>query len=144
MEKFSVDGRTIDRLPIEWYETSKRIIRKRTGGGREVALRFLQESPALTEGDVLYADDQVVIVVDIVPCEVLVIGITGMHAVAAVCYETGNRHLPLYLEDEELLVPFDAPIHRWLVAGGYAVRRETRKLLQPLQSTVVAHRHRYD
>lgn len=138
---FVIEGREIDRLGVEWYETGKRVMRKLTRDGREVALRFLRESPSLAEGDVLYADESVMIVVEIVPCSVLVIPMVSLSAVASVCYEIGNRHLPLFLEDGVLLAPFEEPLYRWLVAAGYDVSTAERKLLYPLRSTVAAHGH---
>ncbi len=136
-----VNGRTIDRLQVEWYETGKRIMRKHTREGREVTLRFLKESPSLAEGDVLYTDERLMIVVDILPCETMVIRMDSLEAVASACYEIGNRHLPLYIDDGVLLAPFEEPLYRWLTAGGYPVSREERKLLYPLQSTVAGHAH---
>jgi urease accessory protein len=141
IDSFAIAGRSIDLLPVEWYETGKRIMRRSTKQGRELALKFLQESPALMEGDILYADEQVVIAVEILSCETLVIRASDPQDIAAICYEIGNRHLPLYVEGGELLVPFEEPIYRWLLASGYAVSKEDRKLLYPLRSTVAAHAH---
>ena len=138
---FTVEGRRIDPLEVEWYETGKRIMRKHTRGGLEVSLRFLRESPELAEGDVLYADGWVVVVVEIMPCAVLVIPMESVFVVAAVCYETGNRHLPLYMEEGVLLAPFDEPLYRWLLRREYAVSKQERKLLYPLRSTAETHRH---
>jgi len=141
IESFERRGRLIDVLDLEWYETGKRIMRKQTRTGREVAMRFLRESPSLMEGDVLYADECTMIVVEIIPCEVLVIPMGSVKAVASVCYETGNRHLPLFCEGDELLMPFDEPLYRWLEAGGFGVVQDRRKLLFPLRSTVAGHVH---
>ncbi|MBS1664078.1 MAG: urease accessory protein UreE [Bacteroidetes bacterium] len=148
---FLLGGREIDLLSVEWYETGKRIMRKVTRGGREVALRFLKEGPSLSEGDVLYADEGVVIVVEVLPCEVMVIRMESLASVASVCYEIGNRHLPLFVGEGGsarvgktagvLLAPFEEPLYRWLVAAGYEVSREERKLLYPLRSTVAGHVH---
>lgn len=141
LSTFPVDGRTIDPLEIEWFETGKRIMRKHTRGGRELALRFLRESPALTEGDVLYADNETIIAIELLVCEVIAIRMTTLEIVAAVCYEIGNRHLPLYIDADSLLVPFEEPLYRWLKAAGYGVEIEVRKLLYPLRSTVAGHAH---
>jgi urease accessory protein len=138
---FAINDRMIDPVEVEWYETGKRILRKTTRGGREVVLKFLRESPALGEGDVLYEDGECLIVVDILPCAVLVIRPAGLYEVASVCYEIGNKHLPLFFEKEELLAPYEAPLYRSLLAGGYDVRQEERKLLYPLKTTVAAHAH---
>ncbi len=60
---------------------------------------------------------------------------------ASVCYEIGNKHLPLFYESDELLVPYEDPLFRLLAAGGFNPVREKRKLLQPLKTTVAAHGH---
>jgi urease accessory protein len=138
---FDIRGRVVDWLEVEWYETGKRVLRRRTRGGRELALKFLRESPSLTQGDVLYADESVVILVELLACPVLVIPMGTLVEVASICYETGNRHLPLYIEDGVLLAPLDEPLFRWLVASGFTVGREERKLLYPLRSTVSPHSH---
>ena len=138
---FAIEGREIDVLRLEWYEMGKRVMRKHSVGGRDVALRFLNESPALMEGDLLYVDERVVIVVEIVPCDVMVIPMGSLSAVAAICYEIGNRHLPLFIDEGVLLAPFEEPLYRWLVGSGFEVSREERKLLYPLRSTVAGHEH---
>jgi urease accessory protein len=106
---------------------------------------FSERKPALTEGDVLYADDQTIIVVEILPCDAMVIPMVipmgTLQSVAAACYEIGNRHLPLFIGDSELLAPFEEPLFRWLTANNYAPAREERKLIHPLRSTVSAHAH---
>lgn len=131
--------KTIDRLQLEWYETRKRILRKQTVGSIEVSLKFLNENPELTEGDILYEDDKMIIAISVLPCECIVIKPINMFEMASVCYEIGNKHLPLFYEDESLLVPFDAPLMRLLSAQGYGVKKEERKLLQPLKTTVAPH-----
>lgn len=141
IQSFAVNDRVIDRVGLEWYEAAKRILRKRTQAGKEIALKFLRESPALTQGDVLYEDERELIVVDILSCEAIVIRPVSLYEVASVCYEIGNKHLPLFFEKEELLAPYEAPLFRHLVAGGYDTSREERKLLYPLITTVSAHAH---
>ncbi|QHV94203.1 urease accessory protein UreE [Spirosoma endbachense] len=133
--------RTIDWLPLEWFETSKRIMRKRTQSGQEIALKFLAENPQLTQGDVLYEDAQTLIVVEVLPCDVLVIRPKSMYEMASVCYEIGNKHLPLFFDDNTLLAPYDAPLFRLLTALGYVVEQQQRKLVQPLKTTISPHGH---
>ncbi|MCF0074121.1 urease accessory protein UreE [Dyadobacter sp. CY261] len=128
-----------DWLDLEWFETRKRIMHKKTSGGVAVAMKFLAESPEITEGDVLFADAERLVVARILPCDCIVVRPGSLFETASLCYEIGNKHLPLFFEDDALLVPFDAPLHRLLVAQGYAVLREERKLLQPLKTTVSPH-----
>lgn len=141
LRDFPIDGRIIDPLRIEWFETSKRISRKRTVGGREVSMRFLGQDPALEQGDVLYADESVVIAVDIQSCVVIRIRPSGWQQLAAVCYEIGNKHLPLYVDGEALLTPFDAPLLKQLQSMGYDCSQEEARLQTALRTSVAAHAH---
>ena len=141
LSSFADEGRAIDRLPLEWFECSKRILHKKTGSGREVILKLLNETQVLQQDDVLYADDDTAIVVEVLACDVVVIKPASMYEMAMICYEIGNKHLPLFYESETLLVPYDAPTHRLLQASGYHVEVQKRKLLKQLKTTVSPHSH---
>jgi urease accessory protein len=136
-----LNNRSIDWLQLEWFETSKRILRKQTRSGNDIALKFLDKNPALTQGDVLYEDETIILAIDILPCEVLVIQPANLFEMASVCYEIGNKHLSLFYEKDELLVPFEMPLFRLLSAQGYAIKQDKRKLLHPLKTTVAPHAH---
>lgn len=135
----NIDNKVIDWLPLQWFETNKRILRKKTLSGKEVALKFLNESATLTQGDILWQDEQTIIAIEVLPCDCLVIQPKNMFEMASVCYEIGNKHLSLFYENDELLVPFESPLQRLLMAQGYEVKTEKRKLLQPLKTTVAPH-----
>jgi urease accessory protein len=141
IHSINLNNRHIDWLRLEWYETSKRVLRKRTQSGKEIILKFLNENPAFTQSDVLHEDATTIIAIDIIPCEVLVILPVSMFEMASVCYEIGNKHLPLFFENNEVLVPFEMPLYRLLSAQGYAVKQDKRKLLYPLKTTVAPHSH---
>lgn len=141
LDNFSAEGRNLERLPLEWWECSKRILHKRTTAGREVTLKFLREAQVLQQDDVLYADNLVLIAVDILDCDALVLKPSTMYEMAFAGYEIGNKHLPLFYEDGRLLLPFDAPTHKLLQAAGLTVSVEKRKLSNPLRTTVSPHAH---
>jgi urease accessory protein len=141
LETIDVSTKTIDYLDLEWYETRKRIMHKRTRSGIEVAIKFLAGNQNLTQGDILYSDEKSVIVVDIQACDTIIIRPKNMFEMASVCYEIGNKHLPLFYEDDAVLVAFEAPLFRLLSASGYDVAQGKRKLANPLKTTVAAHEH---
>jgi len=141
IESVDVANRAIDWLPLEWFEAKKRIMHKRSQAGVEVAIRFLGGGQNLTQGDILFADTQTIIAVDILPCEVAIIRPKNMFEMASVCYEIGNKHLPLFYENDEVLVAFEAPLFRLLAASGYEVEQGYRRLINPLKTTVAAHGH---
>ena len=139
INNYSINTKTIDFIELHWFETNKRIQRKFTKSGVEISLKFLNENPVLTEGDILFEDEKTVIVITVLPCECLVIAPTNMFEMASVCYEIGNKHLPLFFENDELLVPFEMPLYKLLIAQEYIVKQEQRKLLQSLKTTVAPH-----
>jgi urease accessory protein len=141
LQSFEINNRSVDFVEIEWYEANKRILHKRSKSGKQFVLKFLNEAQALTEGDVLWQDETNVVVVEIKACEAIVIRPASMYQMASVCYEIGNKHLPLFYNNDEVLVPFEAPLFRLLSVAGYEPIKETRKLVNQLKTTVLPHGH---
>jgi urease accessory protein len=136
-----IGQRQTDLLQMEWYETSRRIQRRRSAAGREIALRLLKQGQTLQQGDVVYMDDTTAIVVDILPCEAIVVTPASMLEMGTICYEIGNKHLPIFIQDNEVLIPMEEPLFRWLEAGGYKPVKAMRKLVNMLRSNVAPHNH---
>ncbi len=139
ISSISIDNYDIDTLVIEWYEAKKRILHKQTKHSKEVAIKFLNENPNLKDGDILWQDENTIIAVEINPCECMVIKVGDILTASSVCYEIGNRHLPLFYEADELLVPYEVPLHNLLQASGYTIKVEKRKLNNALNTTVLPH-----
>ena len=136
---FPFKGKCIDYLLLDWYETNKRILHKKTMSGKEISMKFLNESPQLGVGDVIYEDEESIIVIDVKEADVIVVRPLNMQEMAAICYEIGNKHLPLFYQDEEILVAFENPLFKFLQASGYKVEKTKRKLTDPLKTTVSPH-----
>ncbi len=136
---YFVGDRIIDTLELEWYEANKRILHKKTNAGTSVTMKFLKENQQLTEGDILSDDGAIIIVVEILPCDAIVLKPRTALEIASICYEIGNKHLPLFYFEEELLVAFENPLFNLLLSSGYDVKHEMRKLISPLKTTVAAH-----
>jgi urease accessory protein len=139
LSQLSTEGRVVDTIDLHWYETGKRLMHKTSTMGTAVTLKFLNEKPAFADGDVLYADSNTIITVCILPCRCIVIAPASNNELAALCYEIGNRHLPLFYNGHELLVPMDEPLYRLLQMQGYQAHATTKKLEQPLKTTVMPH-----
>jgi len=139
INEIDAGNRNIEYLLMEWHETTKRIFRKKTESGLEIAAKFLGAEHRLQQGDVLLADEQRLVVVDIIPCDCLVIHFADALQLASICYEIGNKHLPLFMQDGMLLTPADKPLMRLLKAQGYEVEESNRQLLHPLKTTVAPH-----
>lgn len=137
----SIEGLEVDLLEIEWFETTKRIQRKRTNSGAEIVIKFLQEGQRLNQDDILYQDDKKVIIVNIKPCEAIVMTPLSLLEMGTICYEIGNKHLPLFIQNDQIMMPFEMPMFRWLEASGYKPEKQEIKLLYLLKSNVAPHGH---
>lgn len=133
----SIAGCDIDAVNIEWHETNRRILHKFTNSGIQVTLKFLRESPDLKDGDILWRGENKIFVVEIIPCECIVINPRNLLEASGISYEIGNRHQPLFYEGNELLVPYDVPLYNLLQASGYELKVEKRKLRNAFKTTVL-------
>lgn len=136
-----ISQRTVDLLPLEWFETTKRIQRKKSQSGREIAIRFLKEGQRLQQGDILLLDATHAVVVDIIPSDAIVVSPRSLLEMGSVCYEIGNKHLPLFIQNDQVLMPFEEPIYRWLLASGYATEKQHIRLTNLLNANVHPHSH---
>ncbi|QNK64030.1 urease accessory protein UreE [Pedobacter sp. PAMC26386] len=138
---YEITGLKIDLLELEWYETTKRIQRKKTKSGMEIAIRFVREGQRLRQDDILYIDTEKVVLIDIIPCETIVLCPETLLEMGTVCYEIGNKHMPLFIQDNKVMMPFEMPMFRWLEASGYRPEKQVVKLFHLLKSNVEPHGH---
>lgn len=127
-------GAEQDSLWLEWYETERRILRKTTENGRDISLRLFKEGQRLAHGDVVFADEKLLVRIAVRPCDVIVMSPKTLPGMARACYEIGNKHAPLFLEGEELLMPYDRPMFLWLEAAGFEPKQDRRRLSGALRA----------
>lgn len=130
LEDFS--NKTIEYIDIEWYNSCKKIDRLKTRSGREIGIRLDEHtaSHGLKQGDVLAIVEDTIIVVDIIPCECLVVDLEDIHKLPKFCYEIGNRHAPFFYGNShhQFVTPYDKPIQLMVKKLGIDVRVETMKI----------------
>lgn len=137
----SLEKKEVDLLQVEWFEVAKRVQRRHTQAGREVSIKFLKEGQRLRQDDILFISEDYAVVVDILPCDAIIVHPHSLTEMGRVCYEIGNKHLPMFIENGEVLLPFEEPIYRWLTSGFDSVRKENIKLLNMLNANVAPHGH---
>lgn len=119
-------SRCIDFLELEWFDTTKRVIREYSVGGREIGFKNFS-SEGLLEGDVLYADDDVCIVVKILPCSCIVFKPRSLKEMAIVCFEIGNKHVPVFINsNNEIITALESPLFNQLSRAGFDPQVENR------------------
>lgn len=137
---FSVLGKFIDEVSIEWYEVNKRILKKESKNGKEIGIK-LEKTGKLQEGDILFMDEKEVIVLSILPCEVISIVPDTMEAMGRICYEIGNKHIPVFFHNDKVLVAFDDPLMKLLDKLGYNPQKSIGKLVNGLGQNAHSHGH---
>ncbi|WP_194776194.1 urease accessory protein UreE [Pararhodonellum marinum] len=133
-----VSGKRLDFLDLEWFEAGRTIIRKHTRNGVEVGIK--KDLNPLEEGDVIYLNEETVILISIRPTLCIVFRPRTIREMAVVCYEIGNKHIPIYINEEsEVIVAFEHPLYHLLERFGYKPKREERKILKTSQLGSVNH-----
>lgn len=122
----------VDYLDIEWYNSCKKIDRLKTHSGVEVGIRLSDTaiSKGFRQDDVVFCEDNSVIVINILPCKALVMTVTDIHILPKFCYEIGNRHAPFFYGENhhEFVTPYDKPIQVMLEKIGVNVEVKDVKI----------------
>ena len=129
---FNINNRKIDYVILEWHETNKRILHKKTLGGLDVVMEFEKENPSLSEGDIIYEDDFKVIAIELKDCETIVLRPKSMLEMGRICNEIGESHQQAFYQSDEILIAFEDSLFRSFSAAGYDISVENRKLVTPL------------
>lgn len=132
LSEAAYNNKTVDYVDFAWYEAFKRLHRKVSRAGRELALR-LDDSillKGLRQDDVLAVETDTVVAVNLLPCPVLVITVKDQPEMANVCYEIGNKHAPLFYGEgrEEFVTPYDKTIETLMHKLHIATRTAQTKL----------------
>jgi len=139
----SPESRSVDLLDVDWFDTGKTTLRKRTRAGQEVGIR--KNTIPLEDGDILYMDAERVIAVNILPCECIVFKPRNFREMGTICFEIGNKHIPIFINEEnEVSVEFERPLYALLERYGYQPRKEVRKLLKTHALVVRRHENKYN
>ena len=130
-------------LDVDWFDTGKTTLRKRTRAGQEVGIR--KNTIPLEDGDILYMDAERVIAVNILPCECIVFKPHNFREMGTICFEIGNKHIPIFINEEnEVSVEFERPLYALLEKYGYQPQKEVRKLLKTHALVVRRHENKYN
>lgn len=121
-------NREIDFLSLQWYEVNRTVIKRKTEGGRDVSLSRSSETP-IHDGEIVYKEDGVIVKARIEPCICIVLHADDMTIIGSFCFDVGNRHLPIFLIDDKIVVSYDGRLFQAL-SGKYGdkVQMETKVL----------------
>ncbi len=103
-------------VTVEWFERDKKILRKTTSSGEEIGIRTEE---TLNQDDIIFEDESRIIYIDIAPCDLISISISSLKEMGRVCFELGNRHLSLSVDDHTVKCPYDEPTLEYLKRLGF-------------------------
>lgn len=133
-----VEKRHKEKVFLESSDLVKRIQRVKTDHGRELGIR-LKEPRDLLAGDVLFMDEQNMIIVDVLSDDLLAIQPRSIYEMGTIAHQLGNRHLPAQFENDEMLVQYDYLVEELLQELGIPYKREDRKVKQAFRH--IGHSH---
>jgi urease accessory protein len=125
-----------DMVTLDWEGRRRSRQRVVTGRWLEMALAF-PTGTLLNPGDLLYVDAWRYVVVEAALEEVIVISPRDGQENALLAYEIGNRHMPLSIGEDVLLVPYDQLLEALLRKQGVPHRRD----LAPFEPARKGHSH---
>ncbi|MDF2985191.1 MAG: Urease accessory protein UreF [Eubacterium sp.] len=144
-ETMDLAGFDIDCVEVEWYEVSKKILHKISRKGIDVGIKLNIDRP-LKHGDILSIEGNTALLVEIPECECIALKPETTVMMGKACYEIGNRHSPLFYQEERLLIPYDSPLLAALQKCGFEAYKCSARLISPLggQSSGHSHSHSHD
>lgn len=130
----SVDetNKKVDWLEVEWEELNKRILKKTTLDGVEIGIS-LEKGNTLSPGDILYSDDDKIIVVRTVLEEVFIITPHDMQEMGKVAFELGNRHTQCIIRDGKIYLRYDHTLEALLNEVGAKYERAQHRFQEPFK-----------
>jgi urease accessory protein len=136
---YAVDGRLVERISIASDDLAKRVLRL-AGATHDVGVR-LSADTHVRDGDVVFADAERVIALAVQPDDVLVCRPGSIARASAVAHALGNRHLPIQLDGDAIVIRADRLVEELLDDLGAPFDRESRTLAQPFRHANAPHAH---
>ncbi|NGP58888.1 urease accessory protein UreE [Paenibacillus thiaminolyticus] len=131
-------GRHMEKVFMASEDMLKTIQRVTTDHGNEIGIRLAQRTE-LKDGDILYMDDNNMIVIEVMPDDVLIIQPRSIREMGEIAHKLGNRHLPAQFEGDAMVVQYDYLVEEQLMQDGIPFARENKKMKQAFRH--VGHKH---
>ncbi|HWQ41636.1 MAG TPA: urease accessory protein UreE [Desulfosporosinus sp.] len=107
---------TIEQLFLAWDELQKRILRKTTDVGRDIGIQL--ESGHLHPGDILYREENHLIVVRVREEAILVVPVRNIREMGLAAHAIGNMHAPIELKSDAVITPYNPVLQEQLAKQG--------------------------
>ena len=139
LETVTVGARRLERIAVASDDCAKRVLRFETSVG-PIGLRFDGER-RLRDGDVVHADAELVIAVAVEADDVLIGRPPTIAAALVIAHALGNRHLPMQVDGDAIVVRFDPLLAALFAEHGVPVTREALVRPRPFRHAYAPHGH---
>jgi urease accessory protein len=136
---FAVGTRTVERPPLASSAMSRRLLRLPSSIG-DLGVVF-ENAERIRDGDVLVADDDRVIAVQIVPDDVLIAYPESIAQAVETAHALGNRHVPVIREGDAIVIGHAPALEALLKTIGVKYERVARILERPFVYAHAPHTH---
>ena len=110
------DGKLNVPIAFDWFETDKKRMRRVAEDGTEFGIMV---GKTIKDGDVLAETEDKRYFARIKTAQLIEIPVDSMKEMGRLCFELGNRHLSLKVENDRVLVPYDHPTMEYTKKIGY-------------------------
>lgn len=139
LDTFPVGTRTLERLPLASSAMARRLLRLPSSIG-DLGITF-EDAERIRDGDVLVADAERVIAVQIVPDDVLIAHPDSIAQAVETAHALGNRHVPVIRDGDGILIGYAPALEELLKTIGVRYERVARILERPFAYAHAPHSH---
>jgi urease accessory protein len=139
LRDFPLEGREIERVPVASDAMTRRLLRLSSSLG-DLGIVFA-DGERLRDGDVLVAEPERVIAIELLPDDVLVAYPHGIGEALELGHALGNRHIPMLHEGDAVIVGYAAPLQELCERLGVRCERTRRVLERPFVHAAAPHVH---
>lgn len=138
-ERTKASELSVEKIFISLDESLKKILRLKSEQGNEFGLRLEKHSPNLQDGDIIFEDEKRVVILCIKPQKVIKIMPKSMQEMGEVAHSLGNRHLPIQMLENTILIEYDKLIEDELKRDGISFTCKDMKLKKAFKH--LSHSH---
>jgi len=136
----NLDKYHVEKVYINNEDLLRRILRVTSDHDKEYGIS-LEKGNNLNDGDLLYNQDNKLIVIKVNTEDVLVIKPDNITQMGKIAHELGNRHLQAQFEDGKMIVQYDNLVEEKLKKDNLNYSREQIKLNKAFRHVEFAHTH---
>lgn len=127
IEDFPIESLKINRILMDHYELTKSHQKVTSEEGDTYGIS-LPRGKNLSCGDVIYMDDEKIVVIDLIPEDIIEVHPKGNIQWGKAAFNIGNMHQKAYLREDCILVPYDANMENIIKGLGIEYNKCKKKL----------------